>query len=122
MRAKPLVVDRWKVVALYDERGGCPTEDALRDHPLRAKMFSIFDRAAALGPMNLTPHQTRGLGDGIFEFRCRPGRGAHLRVLWFYDDNRIVVCTHAFTKARAKTPAREIDRVRKMRTRYQRKT
>src|SRR5689334_4650384 len=37
------------------------------------------------------------LDDGIFEFRW-DGKGGVPRVLWFYDENRIVVCVHGVTK------------------------
>lgn len=33
-----------------------------------------------------------------------------LRVLWFYDEGRLVVCSHGFVKRTRKTPAAEIDR------------
>ncbi len=33
-----------------------------------------------------------------------------LRVLWFYDEGRLVVCSHGFVKRTRKTPAGEIER------------
>lgn len=33
-----------------------------------------------------------------------------LRVLWFYDEGRTVVCTHGFVKRTKKTPTGEIER------------
>lgn len=33
-----------------------------------------------------------------------------LRVLWFYDEGRLIVCSHGFVKRTRKTPASEIDR------------
>jgi len=33
-----------------------------------------------------------------------------LRVLWFYDEGRVIVCTHGFVKRTRKTPTSEIDR------------
>jgi len=33
-----------------------------------------------------------------------------LRVLWFYDEGRLVVCSHGFLKRTRKTPGGEIER------------
>jgi len=35
-----------------------------------------------------------------------------LRVLWFYDEGRLVICSHGFVKRTRKTPAGEIERAR----------
>jgi phage-related protein len=68
------------------------------------RMLKLLDRVAQQGPPRNTAisHQ---LGPGIWEFI--QGR---LRVLWFYDDGRLVICSHGFVKKRQKTPAAEIDR------------
>ena len=33
-----------------------------------------------------------------------------LRVLWFYDEGRVIVCSHGFVKRTRKIPSGEIDR------------
>lgn len=78
-----------------------------------------MEKAAEVGPAKLIPEQeSKDLGDGLYEFRRRPKSGAHLRVIWFYDKGRMVVCTHTFTKARRKTPPNEITKAQKIRERY----
>ena len=56
------------------------------------------------------------LGDEIFEFR-KEQKGKRLRVAWFYDTGRVVVCTVAFTKAE-KSPPEEKTRSLRMRALY----
>ena len=33
-----------------------------------------------------------------------------IRVLWFYDEGQVVICSHGFVKRTQKTPRSEIDR------------
>jgi len=82
-------------------------------------MLLLMEKAAEVGPAKLIPEQeSKDLGTGLYEFRRRPRSGAHLRVIWFYDKGRVVVCTHAFTKAGRKTPSNEIEKAKKIRERY----
>jgi phage-related protein len=76
-------------------------------------MLRLLERVAEIGPPRNTDisHQ---LGDGLWEFI--QGR---LRVLWFYDEGRIVVCSHGFVKKSQKTPRPELERAKQNRERYQ---
>lgn len=58
------------------------------------------------------------VGDDILEFRKQPKKGPKLRVLFFYDAGRIVVCTNAFLKAGRKLPPEEKRRAVAIRHRY----
>ncbi len=72
-------------------------------------------------PMNGIPTSTLRfgpLGDGIFEFKAGPRNGKKLRVLWFYDDGRRIVCALAFLKGTAKTPPEEKRRAIDLRSEY----
>ena len=46
----------------------------------------------------------RPIGAGMFEFKTRGG----VRVLWFYDANRVIICTHGFPKSQEKRLSREV--------------
>ena len=76
------------------------------------RMLKLLDRVAGHGPPRNTEisHQ---LGSGIWEFI--QGR---LRVLWFYDEGKLVICSHGFVKKRQKTPAGEIERAQGYRRQY----
>lgn len=52
--------------------------------------------------------------NGIYEFIK-----GQIRVLWFEDEGKVIVCTHAFLKKSPKTPKTEIEKARSIKTRYQ---
>jgi phage-related protein len=89
-----------------------------RDIPTdQARLLYLIRRTADLGP----PHderQCRALqgkhAEGLFEFKM-PG-GA--RVLWFYDEGSLIICSHGFVKKKDKTPSEEIKRAQTIRTQY----
>jgi hypothetical protein len=76
----------------------------------------LRDYVPVHGPLRLRAPLCKSLGDDIFEFRKEP-KGKRLRVAWFYDSGRVVVCAVAFTKAE-KLPAEEKARAIRMRARY----
>jgi len=45
------------------------------------------------------------LGHELYEAKAKKGP----RVIFFYDENRLVICSHAFDKQGQKTPKREIE-------------
>lgn len=72
-------------------------------------------------PTSGPPHNeevSKQLEGDIYEFRKTPRRGPALRVLWFYDEGRIVVCTHGFWKTTQRTPAAEIEKAKRLRKDY----
>lgn len=75
-------------------------------------MLKLLDRVAGHGPPRNTEisHQ---LGCGIWELI--QGR---VRVVWFYDGGRLVICSHGFVKKRQKAPVGEIETARRNRRRY----
>jgi phage-related protein len=79
------------------------------------RLFYLITRTAEHGPPTNEQH-SRSLGDGIYEFKA-PNTA---RLLWFYDANRIIICTHGFSGKRSsgKTPRKEIDRAKEIRKKY----
>ena len=67
------------------------------------RMLALFERVALEGPPRNVEisHQIKGK---LFEFI--QGR---LRVFWFYDEGRLIICTSGLVKKGRKTPKREID-------------
>lgn len=117
MRLEVVRSGLWQVLAVCTERGSCPLleflsglEGCLAGDGRR--MLALLARVAEQGPPRNTEvsHQ---VGDAIWELI--QGR---LRVLWFYDVGRVVVCSHGFVKRTRKTPARELDLARASRARY----
>lgn len=60
------------------------------------------------------------LGDGIFELRAQVGNNIS-RVLYFFIIGDQAVLTHGFIKKTQKTPAREMERAKKIRDDYMRR-
>lgn len=107
----------WQVLAVCTERGQCPLleflgglEGSLAGDGRR--MLALLARVADQGPPR-NAEASHQVGGGLWELI--QGR---LRVLWFYDVGRVVVCSHGFIKRTQKTPARELDLARASRARY----
>jgi putative addiction module killer protein len=57
------------------------------------------------------------LEDGIYEIRIEVG-GNIYRIFTFFDDNKLVILLHGFQKKTQKTPRKEIERAKKLRSDY----
>lgn len=96
-------------IYLLADGSHCPAEDFLNTtadlHPGEfAKLTKLLDHSCEHGlPKNKQKINT--LGDGLFEFKTMGG----LRLIWFWDANRIILCTHGFLKKRQTTPPSELD-------------
>ena len=118
MRLRRVRRARWDVLAICGPRGDCPLLDFLEDlegqlaEDGRA-LLRLFAFAAEQGP----PHNvevSHKIAGEIWEFIA--GR---LRVLWFYEAGRLVICSHGFVKRTRKTPAGEIERAQAAYEAYQ---
>ncbi len=112
----------WDVLAVLDGRGRCRVLDyidGLGANYAAAKRGLIRVLRVELpqnGPPAHNAELCKSLGGGIFELRRQP-KGQKLRVLFFYDDRRRIVCTNAFSKAET-TPQAEVELARELRERY----
>lgn len=107
----------WQILAVCRERGDCPLLEFLTRLPpnLRKdgrRVQALFDRIQHKGP----PHNvelSHRLTDNLWELV----RG-RLRVVWFYDEGRLILITHGFVKKSQKTPRIEIEKAEASRTAY----
>lgn len=112
----------WDVLAVLDDRGRCPVLDfiaTLGANYAAAKRGLLRLLRVELpqdGPPVHNAQRCKPLGGGIFEIRRQP-KGQKLRVLFFYDDGRRIVCTNAFAKAE-RTPRSQVEQARAARQRY----
>ena len=70
-----------------------------------AKIQARLDQTSHNGP----PHnetQCNTLGDGNFELKTK-----QVRIACFWDEGRLIVCSHAFLKKGQKTPKKELRRL-----------
>ncbi len=107
----------WQVFAVCAERGRCPLLEFLAGLEGRIardgrRMLRLLETTAIAGPPRNTEvsHQ---LVAGIWEFI--QGR---VRVPWFYDEGKRIICSHGFVKRSRQAPAREIRRAHESRRRY----
>ena len=106
----------WQVLAICDDRGDCQVLDFLEDmdsESLSTRMHSLLAGNVSQNGPPKNENISKHLNDGIHEFKRGPKTGKKLRVLWFYDKNRVVVCTNAFTKGERKTPPGMIEQAKK---------
>ena len=109
---------RWTVLAVCERRGGCPLLEFLAglEAQLGADgraMLRLLSFTAEQGPPHNDELSHKIVGE-IWEFVA--GR---LRVLWFYDEGRLVVCSHGFVKRTQKIPPGEVDRAQAAYAAYQ---
>ena len=89
---------RWQVEFFKDEQGAEPVKnwfDGLSDE-VRGKVLARINLLAEHGPMLDYPF-TSQIEGRLREMRMRFGKTRY-RVLYFFDDSRIGVLLHAFTK------------------------
>lgn len=108
----------WKVVFCRSKDGKAPFEDHLDglDAGMRAKTLRSVQLLRTEGPRLREP-DTKPLGDGLFELRTTFG-GLQGRSIFFFFDGQSIVITHGFLKKTRKTPPRELERARRLRTSY----
>ena len=77
------------------------------------KLVRILDYVVETGPPK-DAEKSRQLRDGIFEFRTKGG----LRLLWFYDEGRVVICVNGYIKQGQKTPRQQIEEAIQWKDKY----
>ena len=108
----------WTVLAVYADEERCDVLDLAnglrRDDPREfARLMRAFDRLSASGqPRNV--RRSRPLAHGIFELKTQGG----VRVLYFFDEGRVVVCSEAMPKPKQRGLALAIERAASSRWRY----
>ncbi len=77
------------------------------------KLVRILDYFVEAGPPKDT-EKSKQLREGIFEFRTKGG----LRLLWFYDEGRVVICVNGYIKQGQKTPPQPLNEAIQWKKRY----
>lgn len=107
---------RWRLYAVCTSRGECPLLDFLTDSRSlwkdKVRTARRLEAMAEHGSEYL-PDISHQIEPGIWQ--TEQGR---IRILWFYDEGRVIVCSHAFIKKTKKTPEREKTAAREAREAY----
>jgi phage-related protein len=117
MHLKVVCIGLYEVYAVANGPNDCPLLEFLfglganlrKD---RDRMLALLNTVAERGPSKNTEisHQIRGK---IYEYI--QGR---LRIFWFYDEGKMIICTSGFVKDTRKTPRAELDAAEDLRKRY----
>ena len=83
---------------------------------MKAKVVADLHLLEEYGNMAREP-LSKHLDDGIFEIRSKTGSNI-VRILYFFDGDRIIIATNGFVKKRQKTPGSEIELAKKRRGKY----
>ncbi len=87
---------QYEIRAWVDKVGRCQVLDFLKQlradgNPDAQRLSYLMERTAETG-MIRNERQVKMLEDGIFEFKASNSA----RVLFFYDRNRLIICSHGF--------------------------
>ena len=98
-----------------EDDGSKPVGQFIRALPLKmkAKIIGDLHLLEEYGNMARQP-LSKHLEDGIFELRSKAGTDI-VRILYFFDGDRIIIATNGFVKKQQKTPRSEIELAKKRR-------
>lgn len=101
-----------------DHDGSKPVGDFIRslDVKIKAKVVSDLHILEILGNTAREP-LSKYVSDGIFELRSIAGSSI-VRILYFFDGNKVIIATNGFVKKQQKTPLDEIDKAKQRRNIY----
>lgn len=104
-----------------DKDGNKPVGMFIRtlDVKMKAKVTASIQLLEEYGDRAREP-LSKHLGDGIFEIRVSEGNNI-VRILYFFDNNRIIIATNGFVKKTRKTPPSEIALAKERRADYYRR-
>ena len=112
------VTKAWRILAICDNRRNCQVDDFLQTLAPNlkkdaVKIRTLFMYVTEHGPLGLDVEVSHNIAPEIFEFI----RG-RIRIAWFYDANKVVLCSNGFIKKGRKTPKQEIEAVQQAKSNY----
>lgn len=118
MRLRQVEAGVWSILAICDERGACQVQELV--HRLETDSPTDFDqitaqlrRTAVSGPPQ-NDRKSRPLASKLFEIKTRRG----VRIPYFYDEDRVIICTEAMRKPKKAELRAVIKRAQAQRTHY----
>src|SRR5438128_1312603 len=103
-------------IYVLEENGSCELVDFLDNAPIGdvARFQRYLDRIKNHGLITC-PMQSKQIEDGLYYLRTHDG----LRVFYFLDANRMVICTNGYIKKKDKIDPREVKRAKIWKLKYQ---
>lgn len=111
--------NKYKVEFVELENGDQPFLEFINslNEEVQAEIFATIDDFVYKknNSLKIKENLSKALEDGIFELRTTFADGI-ARTLYFYVSGKRVIITHGFIKKTQKTPRREIDRAKALRS------
>ena len=109
----------WKVITISS--GNLEDDPIIKflhslEPKLKRKVFHSLELLETYGYDLRFPY-SRYLESGIFELRVSLGNNL-VRILYFFDKNKIIILSNAFIKKTQKTPRKEINKAKENRNQY----
>lgn len=100
------------------ENGTCPVKEFIVSQDLKMKTRLVrMIKLLELEGNNVREPYSKSLGDGIYEIRVQQGSNI-ARILYFFVINRKIILTNGFIKKSQKTSKLEINKAKKFRFEY----
>ena len=111
-------MEKFRVDFYKDINGNKPLTDFIQllNVKMKAKLVASLYLLEEYGNLAREP-LSKHLVDGIYEIRVIES-GNIVRVLYFFDEGRIIIVTNGFIKKQQKTPKNEIELAKKRREDY----
>jgi phage-related protein len=123
MLLKEIKKKNWTICAIQDEKGCCELLDWLGKNQADANfrssavgLIALFEHVAENGIQDLSDKLSHQIDAKYKLYEFIKGK---LRVIYFVDADKIIVCTHGFNKTQVqKTPDSERDKAIKLKSTY----
>ena len=112
------ITKTWRILAIFDNRQECQVDDFLSTLAPNLqkdanRIRALFKLVTEQGPRGLDVEVSHNIAPEIFEFV----RG-RIRVVWFYDADKVIICSKGFIKKGQKTPKQEIEAAQQVKSNY----
>lgn len=120
MKLKVLIAGKWRILSPCLKNGSSETEDFLDGLSSNfqaniAGIVAMIEAHSKYGPDHFNTSQAHYVDQKEQIYEYIKGR---LRLFWFEDDDKVVICTHGIIKKDQKTPKRDIERAKKTKAAY----
>lgn len=120
MQLKVLIAGKWRITSPMARCGSSEVEaffdELAADYQSNVSaLLAMMEAHSNLGSEQFNHSQSHYVDQKEKIYEYIKGR---LRVFWYEDDDRVVICTHGIIKKSQKTPKREIDKAIRVKLAY----